>query len=252
MCVNGGGGCKPTKGWEGEVSFSDSWIDSIPKALSFLHCMAGPHTVSYTYTTHCLSPHTQVGFPPTLGSNAGHLKRLLFSRAAALLACVGSRRRSKQKSTALQIMVPRTTLALLGLAVACSHMTSPAMAFVPLVTRGPASHSLGRWQGRAAAGVGKAPPLAPWHPQPRHAVPALYVHQGSEPPPAAVVEETNAIMDIPAALINNNFPTPNSVSACIIGTCHAVGPVGGGQKVTPPRPILATTPCSRIHTHMRT
>jgi hypothetical protein len=111
-------------------------------------------------------------------------------------------------------MVPRGVLALLGLVVACNHITSPAMAFVPLAARGLASQSLvGRWQeGRAAAGATPKAPPAPWHPQ-RHGLPALYMHQGSEPPPSAIVEETSAIMDIPAALINNNFPTPNSVSA---------------------------------------
>lgn len=105
-------------------------------------------------------------------------------------------------------MVPRGVLALLGLVVACSHMASPAMAFVPLAARGPASPSLvGRWHGRAsAAGASKAPVV-------RRGLPALYVHQGSEPPPSAVVEETSAIMDIPAALIQNNFPTPNTVSS---------------------------------------
>ncbi len=75
------------------------------------------------------------------------------------------------------------------------------MAFVPFPARGTAILS----RGRTAA----AAPLAPTH---HHGLPALYMHLGSEPPPSTVVEETSVILDIPVALINDNFPTPNSVS----------------------------------------
>jgi len=108
------------------------------------------------------------------------------------------------------------------------------MAFVPLAARGPASPSLVRWHGRASAS--KAPVV-------RRGLPALYVHQGSEPPPPAVVVETSAIMDIPTALIQNNFPTPNTVSSARV-TLSAVG--GGGGNNALPHPDLFpkyTPPC---------
>lgn len=91
----------------------------------------------------------------------------------------------------------------MGMVLACSSITCPIMAFVSFPARGPAILSRGR---KAVA------PLAPTH---HYGLPALYMHLGSEPPPPTLVEETSAILDIPAALISNNFPTPNSNSSLI-------------------------------------